>query len=115
MVPVPVPFPESESRSRSRFPSPEFFLVSNNSNDCRPRARLHINSISINTGETEFRLGNQQTGESLTLTSMGEIDPNGHGHFLLRRSCLVGPLERSHFDKPWSCDKKCINFNDYCS
>ena len=67
-----------------------------------------------NTSETEIRLGNQQTGESLTLTQVGNIDPNGNGHFLLRRSCLVGPLERSHFDKPYNHDKKCIEFKGYC-
>ena len=82
--------------------------------DCRRRAWHHIN---INTSGTEVRLGNQQTGESLTLTPVGEIDPNGDGQFLLRRSCLIGPLEQSHFDedKPYNSHKKCIEFNDYCS
>ena len=76
--------------------------------------RRHIN---INSSETEVRLGNEKTGESLTLTPVrvGEINPNGGGHFLLRRSCLVGPLERSYFDKSRNNDKKCIKFNNYCS
>ena len=75
---------------------------------------LNAAHIDANRSETEVRLGNHQTGESLTLTSVREIDPNGGGHFLLRRSCLVGPLERSHFDKPRNNDKKCIEFNDCC-
>ena len=79
------------------------------------RAR-HSRTISINSSETEVRLGNRQTGESLTLTSVGWIDPNGRGHYLLRRSCLVGPLERSHFDKPYnSYTEKRIKINDYHS
>ena len=80
--------------------------------DRRPRARRHID---INSSKTEVRLGNQQTGESLTLTLMPveKINPNGGGRFLLRRSCLVGPLERSYFDKPRNNDKKCIKFNNY--
>ena len=81
------------------------------------RAR-HSHTISINSSETEVRLGNHKTGESLTVTSVGGIDPNIFfcGHFLLRRSCLVGPLERSHFDKPYNdSDEKCIEFNSYCS
>ena len=80
--------------------------------DRRRRARHHI---CIITSETEVRLGNQKTGESLTLTSVGEIDPDTDGHFLLRRSCLVGPLEQSYFDRISNDDKKCIKFNDYCS
>ena len=74
------------------------------------RVSAHIDK---NISETEIRLGNRQTGESLTLTPVGEIDPNGRGHFLLRRSCLVGPLEQSYFDKPRNNEKKCIEFNDY--
>ena len=71
--------------------------------------------ISINRSETEIRLGNHQTGESLTLTPVGEFDPNDGELFHLRRSCLVGPLERSHFDKPRNDDEKCIVFDNYCS
>ena len=76
---------------------------------------LHAQHIDVNISETEIRLGNGQKGESLTLTSVGEIDPNGRVHFLLRRSCLVGPLERSYFEKPRNNDKKCIEFNKYCA
>ena len=77
--------------------------------DRRPRARRHID---INASKKEVRLGNQQTGESLTLTQVEEINQDGGGRFLLRRSCLVGPLERSYFDKPRNNDKKCIKFNN---
>ena len=76
---------------------------------------LNAAHIDANRSEMEVRLGNQQTGESLTLTSVREIDQDGSGCFLLRRSCLVGPLERSHFDKPYNCDEKSIKFCTYCS
>ena len=75
---------------------------------------LNAAHIDANRSETEVRLGNHQTGESLTLTSVREIDQDGSGCFLLRRSCLVGPLERSHFDKPYNCDEKSIKFSTYC-